>query len=204
MVGTKYGRLLVLAETRDQRNRPAFLCICDCGTKCIKRAIFVRCGDTKSCGCLGIEYQKAKKTHNRTHGMSKTVEYRTWARMITRCTNKTSPDFSYYGARGITVCDEWIRSFTSFYRDMGPRPSPLHSLERKDNNGPYSKNNCVWATRKQQARNRRTVRVLTHQGHSLSLPEWAEIIGLPLSTLHDRLQSGWSVERALSTPRKSL
>lgn len=117
--------------------------------------------------------------------------------MLTRCLNPRSEKWPQYGGRGIAVCQRWQESFEAFLADMG-EPPPDHSLDRIDNDGPYSPENCRWATNNQQARNKSTNRVLTYQGKSQTLAEWAEELGLPRNTIQTRLRLGWSVERALS------
>jgi len=120
--------------------------------------------------------------------------------MKERCLNSSLPNYKYYGARGIRVCDRWLHSFEKFFEDMGPRPSPRHTIERRDNDGDYTPENCYWATWSQQARNRRNNRVVTFNGDTKILSEWADAAGIPVNTLHNRLSRGWSVARALTTP----
>lgn len=119
-----------------------------------------------------------------------------------RCYNKKCRDYPYYGGRGIVICDRWLKDFNSFVSDMGPRP-PGMTLERRDNNGPYSPDNCIWATRKRQAINRRVALMLTHNGITRTVAEWAEITGISYSTLKARVQRlGYSAEDALTKPVK--
>jgi hypothetical protein len=132
--------------------------------------------------------------------MGGTPEYSSWRSALQRCCDPTFVYYSYYGGRGITVCERW-RDFSNFYADMGPRPTPQHTLDRIDNDGPYAPKNCRWATRQEQARNRRSNRMLTHNGETLCLSEWAERIDLPANALYMRLYNGWSTEQALTRPR---
>jgi hypothetical protein len=120
--------------------------------------------------------------------------------MLARCRNRRDRRYSDYGGRGITVCARWAQSFPAFFADMGPRPSPQHSIERKDNAGDYEPGNCVWATRKEQQRNTRRNRLLTYRGLTLPAVAWAERIGMNPHTLRDRLRLGWPVAKALTTP----
>lgn len=119
--------------------------------------------------------------------------------MRRRCHDPRRPDFKNYGARGITVCDEWRDSFEAFYRDMGPRPDGC-TLDRLNNSGPYSKQNCVWAPRKLQERNKRTNRIVQVHGVRMTLAEAAERYGIDYYTLYTRLNRGWTAERAVSEP----
>jgi len=137
---------------------------------------------------------------NQQHGMSNTPEYKTWASMVHRCTNEKVPSYKYYGGRGIGVCERWL-DFLSFYEDMGDRPDGM-TLDRIDNNGDYEPENCRWATRKQQAKNKRPKKqaTLTHNGESLTVKQWAERLGVKPSTIHQRIKSGWPIEKTLSTP----
>ena len=143
------------------------------------------------------------------HGQWGTPTYFVWAQMLQRCNNPKSPVYEYYGGRGIKVCRRW-HDYSAFLQDMGNAPLGL-TLERKINSGHYCKRNCCWATRKVQANNRRDYpqnrkrtprRTLTFKGETLGMSEWARRLGIYPSTLTMRLQHGWSVQRALSTPLK--
>lgn len=139
-------------------------------------------------------------SHNpvqRTHGFSGTLAYQAWGSMVARCRNPKRNRFYCYGARGITVDQRWLK-YENFLSDMGPRPHGM-TIERIDNNGPYTKTNCRWATLTEQARNKSTNRILTHNGESLPLAAWAERAKIPYKTFHARIQSGWALERALTT-----
>ena len=135
------------------------------------------------------------------HGLRNTSENSAWSAMNDRCYNPKNPNYKYYGGRGITVCDRWQRSFLSFYEDMGKRPSNLYSLERLDNTLGYSPYNCVWATAKTQSRNKRSNIMLTHEGKTMCLMDWAIRLHIKPVTLYKRISTlGWSDEKALTTP----
>ena len=134
------------------------------------------------------------------HGLSYTLEYRAWQQMRLRCTNPKHAAYPAYGGRGITVCARWLASPQAFLDDMGPKPSPHHELDRIDNNRGYEPGNCRWATRKTNDRNRRNNRLLDFRGERLALAEWCERLNLPRDTVRKRLESGRSVEAALTTP----
>ena len=134
----------------------------------------------------------------KTHGMSGTKEYRNWHRMIRRCCDPRCEDFKVYGARGIRVCDRWM-SFENFVKDMGPRPFRA-TLDRIDNKGPYSPENCKWKTPAEQARNTSRNVWLEFNGQKKVLQDWANKFAISSNTIRGRLKSGWSVEKALTTP----
>lgn len=119
--------------------------------------------------------------------------------MINRCHLPTSTGFRKYGARGIIVCDDWRGSFEAFFADMGERPSPLHSIERRDNDGPYSPSNCVWATPEAQAYNKRNTALLTHNGRTATLREWAKETGVPYAKIKSRFYRKLPPERIFQT-----
>jgi hypothetical protein len=157
----RFGRLTILerAGTRPLK----WLCRCDCGTEKVLPNTSIAGGSTKSCGCLFREknaekltaFRKSSRPHNFTHGLSEAAEFSIWHDMISRCENKNTRAYKYYGARGISVCAEWRQSFWAFYHDMGPRPSPHLSIDRINNDGNYEPGNCRWATAKVQANNKR-------------------------------------------------
>ena len=150
--GMRFGRLLVISENgRDNDKRVIWNCLCDCGKPVTVRSTHLKRGSIKSCGCLRVETSTKRTT---THGKSKTPEYQVWCSMIKRCSNEKSTGYPDYGGRGITVCERWDK-FENFLEDMGLRPGPLHSIERKDVNGNYEPENCKWASPTEQSRNTR-------------------------------------------------
>jgi hypothetical protein len=142
----------------------------------------------------------ARMTHGESHDTI-TPEYRAWVGMRTRCLNPRARNFKDYGGRGIAVCDRWRDSYEAFLADVGRRPSAAHSLHRVDNDGPYAPGNVVWALVAEQIANKRSTRLLTFGGVTQSIGAWATAVGVKPDTLGARLyRSGWSVERALTTP----
>lgn len=144
---------------------------------------------------------KGTLRHGHCVGGRSSPEYIAWQQLIARCTNSKCKSYPRYGGRGIQVCVRWQVNYENFWEDMGPRPGPEYSIERRDNDGPYCPENCIWSTAENQARNRRTTRfVEVSSGVRMCLAEAAEVNGLSPRTLRDRLERGWSVERALSEP----
>jgi hypothetical protein len=136
------------------------------------------------------------------HGLSHTLHYGAWKAMCQRCSNQKNEQFPNYGGRGITVCPRWRDDYMAFLADVGPRPSPLHSLDRIDNDGHYEPGNVRWATIDRQLRNQRRARLITFGEETLCLTDWAHRCGLTSVGLHRRLEAGWSLEKALLTRRK--
>lgn len=142
---------------------------------------------------------EARRHGNFVHGMKLTPEYAVWKQMRQRCSNPNNHAFQHYGGRGIAVCDRW-QSFENFLADMGSRPSPKHSLERKDNLLGYSPGNVKWSTKSEQMRNTRVNHILTARGISQCLAAWAELAGIAESTIRKRCRLGWTHERAIFSP----
>lgn len=138
---------------------------------------------------------KGRQGFQKTHGLSGSPEYIVWASMIARCHNPRSSGYPKYGARGIAVCDRWREDFAHFFDDMGAKPGPEYSLERKDNDGPYSPDNCIWASPLVQAYNKRNTATIKYLGRELTLPEWAAETGVPLSRIKSRFYRGLPPER---------
>ena len=198
--GRRFGRWYVIEFAgRDQHKQPLWRCRCDCGKDGIVYGLTLKNGRSQSCGCLHNEQVAQRATK---HGGSKRTEYRVWMSMKNRCLYPSNPGYKDYGGRGITICQRWLDSFEAFLADMGPRPegSRKFSIERRDVNGNYEPGNCYWATWAQQSRNTRRNRLLTHNGITLPLTDWAAKIGVNQKALDSRLRLGWSVGDALATP----
>lgn len=201
LIGKQFGRLRVIGYAGYQHRKPnggrAFwLCRCECGNESLVEGGELAVGGTVSCGCYRL--QRTSESHT-THGLNSHPLYQKWASMIFRCTNRNNPGWMNYGGRGISVCREW-RDFSVFFNDMAERWSPGLELDRIDNNGDYCPQNCRWATKTEQCNNRRSNRLLTWNGETKTLAQWAHGAGIRVSTFWSRIKSGWSVERAISTP----
>lgn len=197
-IGVRFGKLTVISDSYIRGKYRYVRCRCICGTEREFEARNMRLGFVQSCGCL-INPGPYR------HGWSDRWEYGIWNTMRDRCLNPKSTSYALYGGRGITVCARWLK-FENFIEDMGPRPTARHTLERKDNAQGYCKENCVWATYKEQARNRRNQKRYTHNGKTLLLSEWAELLGQDVRLLWGRIHTnGWSVDKAMTAPfrRKS-
>lgn len=197
-VGDKIGSCTYMGDTkRANANWKRFANFkCECGIVFESQISKVKCGHTKSCGCLVI---KKITDFNRTHDKSKTPEFNTWVGIKQRCYNRNNPRYGIWGGRGITVCQRWLESFDNFLDDMGERPTPYHTLDRVENDKGYYKQNCRWATPKQQALNRRSNFIITYMGQSKPLKVWTDELGLSYFKVIQRIKKlNWSPEKALT------
>ena len=186
--GQRFGRLILIREVeRAASGRRRFEFLCDCGGIIVTDMSWVKAGKTSSCGCYRKENTSQAFT---THGDTRSPEHRTWVHINQRCRNEEDPDYKYYGGRGITVCERWRFSFENFLTDMKRRPSPKHTLDRRDNDGPYSPDNCRWATRLMQSRNQRRTIMIDYKGDRMTLIEASQKEGLKYSTVLQRYHCG--------------
>jgi hypothetical protein len=166
---------------------------CGCGASFVSRCEDIKNEANQSCGCeraAALAKAAIGNTHNKTHGKTKTREYKIWSMMKERCLKPSHKSFGDYGGRGITICKEWINSFKVFVLEMGECPAGM-SIERKDTNGPYEKENCVWATRAEQDRNKRNNVFIEIDGERKIAADWAVMQGAAhIQTIYQRVNRG--------------
>ncbi|WP_076231638.1 hypothetical protein [Clostridium botulinum] len=203
LTNQKFGKLTVIeyAGKAKEGRMSMWKCKCDCGNICTVRGSCLKNGHTKSCGCIRsnklVKINKSKVKH----GKSNTRLFKIWNGMKQRCYYEKMQDYEYYGGKGIKVCDEWLNNFVSFYNwaiNNGYKENL--TIDRKDINGNYEPSNCKWSSIKQQARNRRSNKLITYEGETKTLAEWCEKYNILGTTVNERLKRGWSVEEALTTP----
>jgi len=163
-------------------------CLCKCGQISKVQGNALRNGKSLKC----------KFCSSKTHGMENTSTYVIWAGMKQRCMNPKAPSYKWYGALGVRVCDEWL-IFENFLKDMGERPIGM-SLDRIDSNKNYCKENCRWATSKQQIRNRRMTKMHSLNNESMALGDWADKYGINVRRVQQRLNAGWELRDAITKP----
>lgn len=198
LTNQRFGRWLVIEKHSIQGK---WLCRCECGIERPVRSIYLRRGSSTSCGCAmpGLVGNAL-----RTHGRSSSLLYFAWAGMKKRCQNPAHTSYASYGGRGIKVCERWEK-FENFLADMGERPlgPERMTLERRNNDGNYCKENCYWTSYKVQANNQRPKKTsvyITHEGRTMNLKSWERETGLAHSVIQRRIQAGWTVNEALTIP----
>ncbi len=199
LTGQVFGRITIISLNSKYRGQLVWNCKCSCGNYCAINGLGLRNGTTSSCGCLSREITIKRHTK---HGLHKTREYKIWTGMKARCLNKKSISYKNYGGRQITVCTEWLNSFDNFYKDMGSAPTNKHTLERIDNNNGYCKENCRWATYREQSRNKRNNNLVTYNNKTQCAADWDKEMGFTIGVVSHRINSGWSVEKAMTTPKR--
>jgi hypothetical protein len=202
LMGQKFNWLTVI-DWIVEGTRGKWLCKCDCGNERLVRSNELTTGHITSCGCQkSNSISKSTIKMKTTHGKSRSKIHTTWKHIKGRCLNEKDGSYKNYGGRGIKICDEWL-TFEGFYRDMGDVPNKM-SIERKDVNGNYCKDNCTWATVKEQANNKRSSAMLEYYGQIKTMKRWSELKDIPYKVLHARIKLGWDVKRALETPVRIL
>ena len=204
--GIPDSRLIVVKRVEDYvspngQRQAQYLCKCNCGSNkdIVTRAMWIKNGHTKSCGCINGKGFK--------HNLTNTKLYRVWNEMKQRCFNPNCSTYDSYGGRGISVCDEWKNDFMLFrewaislgYQDDAQRG--VYTIERIDNNGNYCPENCRLATMKEQAGNRRSNHFITINEETKTIKEWADCLGINQKMIYSRIKNGWSEYDAVMTPK---
>lgn len=193
--GQRFGMLTVKGDSgQRQCGSVMWLCVCDCGNEVLVNSYNLRKGRKKSCGCY-------RGTGNLKHGMSKTRLYRIWESMITRCTNKANVSYKLYGAKGVTICDEW-RKFQPFAEwSLSHGYDDTLTIDRIDNSKGYEPSNCRWVDLSDQANNRSCTLYFEKDGQRKPLAKWCKELGVDYRLVYNRVHKmGWSFERAISEP----
>lgn len=201
LTGQSFGRLTVIERVPSKKlGETLWLCNCSCGNTTITSTGRLRNGRCRSCGCLHKESAREQGLASKKHDKCNTLLYRVWSNMKTRCYNKNNKNYPRWGGRGIYVCDEWKDDFETFYNwAIVSGYAKGKTLDRINNNGPYSPDNCRWTTFKVQANNTRNNVLITFNGETHTEAEWSDKLGIAKPTLCYRLKH-YSVEEALTAP----
>lgn len=197
-IGKRFGNLIVVSSSRPGKNTGSSTvdCRCDCGDiRSYYIGNLLRFKGTVQC-------PQCREAARPSKGMHKHPLFNIWKGIIQRCENPNHTHYELYGGRGIRMCQSWRDDFTTFAADLGERPSMQHSIDRIDVDGNYEPANCRWAKSVEQGSNRRDNRIIEHGGEALILSDWSKRTGLTIQTISFRLKSGWSIERALTTPAR--
>lgn len=198
LAGDRFGRLVVIEEAgRNKYSKTLWRCRCDCGTEVISVGNNLVSGNTTSCGCFRRDFLKSRAT---IPGGHHSRLYRIWSHMKDRCNSKNNKDYYRYGERGVSVCPEWAK-FNDFYSwAMANGYAENLTIERRNRDGNYCPENCTWIPHAEQAANRSNNHVVELGGETHTLAEWSRKTGINQGTLWNRINSGWSAEKALTTP----
>lgn len=197
LIGKNFGRLTVIEElkSRSKDGYKVYKCLCDCGAYVNVTGRCLRSGNTKSCGCLKIDKLKLRVT---THGQSNSKLYAVWCSMKGRCYNHNDEYYNSYGGRGIKVCDEWLHDFQAFYDwSMEHGYNDTLTIDRINTNGNYERNNCRWVTNKEQQNNKWNNRLLTCNGKTQTISQWADELDVKSGTIRVRHHRGWTDKECL-------
>lgn len=195
--GMRFGKLLVVGRYGGPCSafKMRWECICECGEVRFIRTVSITSGNSKSCGCVRKSSWKRVITK---HGLTNHPLYSTWREMKKRCTNPKHKAFSNYGGRGILVCERWM-SLNNFVEDMGAKPSPIHELDRENNDGNYEPGNCRWVTKSVQSRNKRTNHRIEFLGKTKCLADWSRDLGIGRGAISYRLSKGDSFSQIVAS-----
>lgn len=207
LTGRRFNRFLVLDRRENsKRSLPRWLCVCDCGTFKIVLGQSLTSGKSKSCRCYRDEVRERVFTkHGQSRQGKTTTEFISWVGILDRCNNVNNHAYKNYGGRGITICEEWENSFETFFADMGMKPNKNYSLDRIDNSKGYSKDNCRWASRRQQNRNRRNNHSVEYQGiNYTSIAEFSEKFNCIYYKIQSRIARSMDLSQAIKESQKQI
>ncbi len=190
--GKTFGLLTVVDQHGREHGQPTFLCRCACGNMKILRGSRIVRGEQLSCGCL-------RRKHGGCSAKNRSAEWLCWQSLRARCEHPWTKGYARYGGRGIKICPRWRNSFKDFLADMGTCPFG-YQIDRIDNNGNYEPRNCRWVSRRENMNNRECSIRLEMDGQKRTLTEWCEMYGAPYSRTLQRLNRGWTPERAIKSP----
>ena len=202
-IGKRFGSLVVINETPQKREGVQGIywqCQCDCNAVIWANSLELSRGSRRTCGAK-IHNQRFLK-HGNCTDYTRSNEYSSWLHMRERCLNSQVPDYSEYGAKGITICSRWANDFSAFLKDMGEKPSKHHTLGRIDNSQGYTPSNVRWESPRQQNLNKKNNRLVKINGVTKPLTEWCEIYARSRKTVYTRCRRGWKLEEAITTPTK--
>lgn len=198
MAGKKFGSLTALRATGTASSGDKkWQFQCDCGSLVVATGYAARSGRRIACAACTRKLKPSKRIK---HGMTESVEFKTWTGILTRCLNPNSASYNDYGGRGIKVCDRWRSSFKSFLEDVGPRPSEQHSIDRINNDKGYAPDNCRWATHNEQARNKRNTVLVDVDGEMKPLSQISEELGVSISAMRYRVSKGLKGRGVINSP----